>query len=259
MNPKPTALPPVGSVPPGPVPAPSPRAMRMPAYRDGPAGAERALVVGAVVAAHLAAGWALLQVEAVRQTVGEVAPMFVELVAPPAPPAPPTPPAPAPAPKPVLKPAPAPAKAPAPAPVIAAAQPAPAPATFTAPPAPVEPAPPAPPVVQAAPPAAPPAPPAPPPPPRTLNASEIQYLTPLRREYPLISKRMGETGRVVVRLMIDEAGRPQNITVQQSSGFARLDEASLAAVREARFRPYTEGGQPRAAWALIPFVYQLEN
>jgi len=64
---------------------------------------------------------------------------------------------------------------------------------------------------------------------------------------------------VLVRVMIDEAGRPQNVTVQQSSGFARLDEDALSSVREARFKPYTEGGRARAAWALIPFVYQLEN
>lgn len=241
-----------------------------PSPRESFAG-QRLLVGAAVVGAHVAAAWALLQVQTARPPApGEPAPVFVELIAPaptpapvPVPPAAPTPPAPAAAPRPVPAPRPAPRAPAPPSPVIAAAQPAPAPFAVAPPEAtPAPPAPPAePPAAPAppAPPAPPAAPPAPPPPPRTLNASEVQYLTPLRREYPAVSRRMGESGRVVVRVMIDEAGRPQNVTLQRSSGYARLDEASLAAVREARFKPHTEGGQPRAAWALIPFVYQLEN
>jgi periplasmic protein TonB len=30
-------------------------------------------------------------------------------------------------------------------------------------------------------------------------------------------------------------------------------------VRAARFRPYTENGQPTAGWALIPLAFDLEK
>src|SRR6187551_1357078 len=60
---------------------------------------QRRAMVGAIVAAHLAAFWALLQVREVRDAVADVAPIFVSLVAPvappkitPPPPPPPTPP-----------------------------------------------------------------------------------------------------------------------------------------------------------------------
>ena len=54
------------------------------ARRGADARARRALVVG-VLGVHLA-GWALMQVEAVRQAVNEAAPLFVSLLAPPPPP-----------------------------------------------------------------------------------------------------------------------------------------------------------------------------
>ena len=45
----------------------------------------------------------------------------------------------------------------------------------------------------------------------------------------------------------------------QSSGFARLDEAALAGVQRARFKPYTENGVPTAGWARIPIPFELER
>ena len=64
---------------------------------------------------------------------------------------------------------------------------------------------------------------------------------------------------MVVRVLIDERGRPAKADVQQSSGHARLDQSALAAVRAARFQPYAEDGSPRPVWVLIPIVFDLEN
>ena len=64
---------------------------------------------------------------------------------------------------------------------------------------------------------------------------------------------------MVVRVLIDERGNPAKALVQESSGHARLDDSALAAVRAARFQPYTEDGTPRRVWVLIPIVFDLEN
>ncbi len=211
-------------------------------------GQKRGVVAG-MVAAHLAAGWGLLQIDAVRQAVIEAAPMFVSIVAPPAPPEqPPVPPPPAPAPR-----------TPVPKIPLLAAAPAPVPAetSFVA-----EPAPPLPPVIaEAALPAppAPPAPVAPSAPPKLIPASAVQYLVPPQLDYPRASRRARESGRVLVRVYIDEAGLPQQVQLSRSTGFAALDEAALAAVRKARFKPYTENGLPTAGWAAIPLSFDLEN
>ena len=217
-------------------------------------------MVGAVLAAHVVGGWALLQVREVREAVADVAPMFVSLVAPPAPPEPVKiePPPPPPKPQPIVK--------QPPKPVIVAAKPSPAPAPFVAPAPPPEPPPPvaepapAPVAVAPAPtPPAPPAPPAPPPAPKIIPASAVQYLEPIVLQYPRLSQRNGETGRVMIRVFIDEAGLAKNAQVNRSSGHPRLDEAALAAIQKARFKPYTENGVAVAGWAYIPLDFELEK
>lgn len=221
------------------------------ASRDALTPAQRRLMVAAIVAAHAAGAWGLMQIGAVREAVLEAAPMFVDLIAAPAPEAPPVPPPP-PLPQPIPK------KAPLPTSVIAAA-PSPVPSPFTVP------APPPEPVVVAAEPSAPPvvaavpAPPAPPPPPKVLPASAVQYLDTPAPEYPRLSRRNLEAGRVMVRVFIDEAGAPRQVQVGKSSGFERLDAAALAAVLKFRFRPPTENGQPVSGWTNVPIDFGLEK
>ncbi|WP_280154481.1 energy transducer TonB [Piscinibacter sp. XHJ-5] len=222
--------------------------MREPAHfhADGLSAGQRRTAVATIVALHAALAWGLMQVREVREAVTQSAPLLFDMVTPPAPPTPPAAPVPPPpAPRPPTKLAP-------PVPLVAA-PPSPAPTPFVAPqPEVVEP--PAPVVVEA-----PPAPPTPPPPPRTIPASAVQYLDPPVLEYPRASRRAGEAGRVIVRVYIDEAGVPRQLLISKSSGFARLDDAALAAVRAARFRPYTENGQPTAGWASIPLAFDLEK
>lgn len=95
--------------------------------------------------------------------------------------------------------------------------------------------------------------------PSLIPESAVQYLQAPVLVYPRQSRRMGEFGRVTVRVLIDEAGLPGTVQVSRTSGFARLDEAALVAVRQARFRPYSQNGQPTAAWALIPLNFDLES
>lgn len=236
-------MPPTVAVPP---PAAATLGRRRPARgADGLSPAQRRTVVGVIAFGHVAALWAVMQVPAVRQAVHEAAPMFVELLAPPAPPAPAPPP-----PPPAVK---------APPPRVLAAPPAhsPAPAPFEVPVVPPEPvvALPAAPVVAEAP----PAPPVPPPPPRMIPASAIQYLGETPLDFPRMSRRLNESGTVTLRVYIDERGVPANVLVAKHSGFPRLDEAAVSSVRRWRFKPYTENGQALAGWALIPVIFELEK
>lgn len=218
--------------------------------------AQRRLVLLGILALHGVAIWALLQVDAVRQAVQQVVPIFVSLVAPSEPP---------PAP-PLRPPQPQPPKAlpkfqplPKPAPLIAApAAPTPAPEAFTAP---VTPVPPAPPTVAPAAPQAAVAEAAPPPPaPRQLPDSAVQFMQLPEVIYPRQSQRQGETGLVIVRAYIGSGGgAPHSVQIEKSSGHARLDQAALAAVRKARFKPYAEKGQPVEGWALVPIRFELEK
>jgi protein TonB len=136
---------------------------------------------------------------------------------------------------------------------------APSPLAISEPPvtrAPVEPV--APPVAIApSAPAAPPAPPAPPQP-RTVT-SGIEYLQPPQPDYPAVSRRMGEEGKAVLRILVNDKGRPERIEVQKSSGSTRLDEAARQSVSRAVFKPFIEDGKPVAAYAIVPIKFQLNS
>ena len=64
---------------------------------------------------------------------------------------------------------------------------------------------------------------------------------------------------MLVRVEIDAQGHARQVQLSRSSGSTRLDEAALAAVRVARFRPYTENGSPLVVWTTVPIVFELES
>ncbi|MBI5333167.1 MAG: energy transducer TonB [Burkholderiales bacterium] len=200
-----------------------------------------------VVLAHVGVVWALLQVQTVRETVGEVAPIMVDWIAPPQPEA-----APQPAPAPVVRPQARTVVQPQPRPQVIAAPPAPAaerPAFVAPAPEPAPPADPVPAQAAAAATPGPPAPPAAPAGPRNIPSSAVRYLVRPPVVYPPRSQDLGESGSVMLRVLIDERGQPREVTVQKSSGFARLDQAAVEAMRRARFQPYSENGVALPVWA----------
>ncbi len=85
--------------------------------------------------------------------------------------------------------------------------------------------------------------------------SEVAYVRPPAPQYPSESRRLGEEGMVLLRVIIDEAGRADRIEIERSSGHSRLDDAARAAVKSALFRPYVENGVARAVLATIPIEF----
>ena len=215
-----------------------------------------AVIVGSVVMLHVAGLWAL-QSGLLRRAAEVIVPaeLLSEFIAPPAPKvAPPAPPA-LPAPPP---PRPAPrVQAPRPAPMpVAIADPTPAP---NAPVGITTPQPPAPPIEAPVAPPAPPAPPAPSAPARIdMPSSDAAYLNNPKPGYPAISNRMGEQGKVVLRVLIGTDGLPQQVEIKQSSGFDRLDRQAQEAVMRWRFVPGKRNGVPEAMWNLVPINFVLQ-
>ena len=75
--------------------------------------------------------------------------------------------------------------------------------------------------------------------------------------YPDASKRAGEEGRCIVTITVAADGRITNAAIQTSSGFPRLDEACLKAVKDQRVKPATEDGKPVETTAALPIVWKL--
>ena len=225
------------------------------------------VIVSSVVLFHVAALWALHQGLLQRMVEVVVPVMAISQADPPPPPPkppepvkPPEPPKPEP-PKPVpqipvakpvqpvLSPTPQP-PSPEPAAVLSAPTAAP-----TAPAVPaVPPAPPPPPATAPAPPASVPA----PAPKLELPSSKADYLHNPPPDYPRMSKRLGEQGRVVVKVLIGEDGVPQKAELLTSSGFERLDKSAMEAAMRWRYVPGKRGGVAEAMWYQVPIQFTLE-
>ncbi|MEE8283537.1 MAG: TonB family protein [Alphaproteobacteria bacterium] len=78
-----------------------------------------------------------------------------------------------------------------------------------------------------------------------------------RPQYPWISRRRGEQGRVVLEVAVAADGRAKEVRVKRSSGSARLDRAALAAVRAWRFKPALSYGRAVAGRIDVPIVFRL--
>lgn len=115
-----------------------------------------------------------------------------------------------------------------------------------------------PPMAVAAPSIEPAAPPAPAAPALPKTVSGVEYIQAPRPEYPAVSRRMGEEGKVILRILINEKGRPERIEVRTSSGSARLDEAARKAAARALFQPHLEDGKPVAVYALVPIDFSIQ-
>jgi len=216
----------------------------------------RGAVVGAVIVLHLLGLWAL-QAGLLQRVVTWVVPVMalseaVDVPVPPPPPAKPLPPPAAPAtpvsPRPT---APLATSAPelqlavpaesAPAASAPIGLPAPSPVQNSA-------------SVAAAPVTATPA----PSPKIALPSTQADYLNNPKPAYPALSRRLGEQGRAVVRVLIGADGLPQKAELHTSSGFERLDRAALDTVMRWRYVPGKRGDVPEAMWFNVPLNFVLE-
>ncbi len=110
---------------------------------------------------------------------------------------------------------------------------------------------------------------APPAPPRALASGQGTSLTPPKfgvaylnnpaPKYPAIAKRMGEQGRVMLRVLVSVNGAADEVKLLASSGSELLDESAVKAVRRWKFIPAKLGEAAVAAWVQVPIVFKLNQ
>lgn len=91
-----------------------------------------------------------------------------------------------------------------------------------------------------------------------LPSSNADYLNNPAPIYPSISKRLGEQGQVVIRVLIGKDGSAHQGEVYKSSGYERLDQAALRAVTGWRFVPGQRSGVPQDMWFNVPVSFTLK-
>jgi protein TonB len=77
--------------------------------------------------------------------------------------------------------------------------------------------------------------------------------------YPVLSRKRGEEGRVIIELEISAKGKVLKAEVTKSSSYPRLDRAALEAVKKAAFSPATEYGRPFESKREIAFRFELKE
>lgn len=198
--------------------------------------------IAVAVTMHAAVVIALFSYAPARQTLAELAPIMVSLMQPQKT----EPPQELPKPKPVVKQA-VKKPEPKPQPLLTISETAPAPSAIVPPP-------PAPP--QALEPIA----------ARTEPVAAVippqfnaDYLNNPAPQYPPLSRRLGEEGRVMLRVFVDERGLPSRVELRSSSGHERLDKVALATVTHWKFVPARRGEQAISAWVLVPISFSLRS
>jgi protein TonB len=81
------------------------------------------------------------------------------------------------------------------------------------------------------------------------------YLQNPKPDYPALSRRLGEAGTVTLWVAVNAVGTVDDLGVLRSSGFARLDEQALKAVKLWRFTPAKRGGQTVADKVSVPIEF----
>lgn len=88
-----------------------------------------------------------------------------------------------------------------------------------------------------------------------VTESEVDYLVKPQVHYPTAAKRAGEQGTVVLAVWVDVRGCVEKIAVHLSSGYARLDDAAVRAVRALKVRPYQRNGVALPVQIRIPVEF----
>lgn len=77
--------------------------------------------------------------------------------------------------------------------------------------------------------------------------------------YPNMSKRLGEQGTVVLRVLVKADGSAGEVEVKSSSNYSRLDQAAIDAVKTWRFNPAKIDGKAIDEWYQVPIPFKLQS
>ncbi len=85
-----------------------------------------------------------------------------------------------------------------------------------------------------------------------------RFLRRVLPSYPLLARRLGREGSVVLKLSIDETGRLVDVEVIEKAGFG-FDRAAVEAVKKSTFLPAKRNGKPVRSEALLSVKFVLKR
>ena len=93
----------------------------------------------------------------------------------------------------------------------------------------------------------------------TLARFDAAYLRNPALAYPLLSRRLGEQGKVLLRVLVHTDGSAMSVEIETGSGYTRLDQAARETVRQWRFIPAMQGDKTVNSWVIVPINFSLKG
>lgn len=98
--------------------------------------------------------------------------------------------------------------------------------------------------------------------PDSVSDKSITYALPIYRkntppQYPLIARRRGYQGKVLLEVLVKKDGKVGSIRLAGSSGYEILDRTAIKGVRNWLFHPAKRGDELVEMWVKIPVRFQL--
>jgi len=75
--------------------------------------------------------------------------------------------------------------------------------------------------------------------------------------YPMMARRLGKEGKVVLELLINAMGKLQNVEVIEHAGYG-FTEAAIEAVKKSTYIPALRNGEKVTSRALLPVRFKLQ-
>jgi len=92
--------------------------------------------------------------------------------------------------------------------------------------------------------------------PPSAEASQLNNPAPV---YPETSRKLREEGVVLLEVLVKADGSLGEAHLKKSSGYSRLDESALRAVRKWHFLPATRAGEAIDFWYELPIEFSLNH
>ena len=89
-----------------------------------------------------------------------------------------------------------------------------------------------------------------------LEARPIYRINP-PPSYPIIARKRGYQGNVVLEVLIDKRGKVLDLRIFSSSGHSILDKTAIASVKKWLFEPGMRGSDKIEMWVRIPIRFKL--
>ena len=92
-----------------------------------------------------------------------------------------------------------------------------------------------------------------------LSQGQVQWVRKPSPSYPSISRKLNETGTVVVAVYFSKGGIAKRAEIAKSSGFDRLDRAAVDAVMRSQITPMTSGTDETVFVFNAPISFSLSE